>query len=303
MKTKMCISLFLTFFLVLPGWGQDSGKLAKSDKKEEAKVVVSDGYKSTDKKNLTTSVSTIEGTNPKYKSYPNIYEMIRSQVSGVRVIGTSIQIMAPSSISGNDDPLFIVDGVPVESIDNISPGQVKSIDILNNNLSVSGGGESGKFFLSFNNLDQQGAVIETYNKRTTFRVNTLFNVSDKFRIGENLTGLSNVNPTIGSSQTSAIGYSFTQQPIIPVYDIAGNFAGPAGIGSGSNPVAVQLRSRNNRSENYRIFGNAFAELDFLNYFTLRSSIGGDFSANDTRDFVYPTYERAENIVASVLTNK
>jgi TonB-dependent starch-binding outer membrane protein SusC len=169
---------------------------------------------------------------------------------------------------------------------------------LNNNLSISGGGETGKFFISFNNLDQQGAVIETYNKRTTFRVNTLFNVSDKFRIGENLTGLSNVNPTISSSQTSAIGYSFTQQPIIPVYDIAGNFAGPAGIGSGSNPVAVQLRSRNNRTDNYRMFGNAFAELDFLNYFTVRTSIGGDFSASDTRDFVYPTYERAENIVSS-----
>ena len=56
--------------------------------------------------------------------------MIKGQFSGVRVIGTSIQIMGPSSISGNDEPLFIVDGVPVERIDNISPGQVKSIEIL-----------------------------------------------------------------------------------------------------------------------------------------------------------------------------
>jgi len=130
MKIKICISGFAALFLFTPGYGQESGKPAEQVKREETKDVVSDGYKSTDKKNLTTSVSTIDGSNPKYKSYSNIYEMIKSQVSGVRVIGTSIQIMGPSSIGGNDEPLFVVDGVPVESIDNISPGQVKSIEIL-----------------------------------------------------------------------------------------------------------------------------------------------------------------------------
>jgi len=169
---------------------------------------------------------------------------------------------------------------------------------LNHNLSVSGGGESGKFYISFNNLDQEGAVIYTYNKRTTFRANTLFNVNKNFRIGENLTGLTNVNPTIDNSQTSAIGMSFTQQPIIPVYDIAGNFAGPAGIGSGNNPVAQQVRTRNNRSDNYRVFGNAFAELDFLKSFTIRTSFGTDISTINSRTFEYPEYENAENNVSS-----
>jgi TonB-linked SusC/RagA family outer membrane protein len=169
---------------------------------------------------------------------------------------------------------------------------------LNNNLSVSGGGESGKYFISFSNLDQQGAIIYTYNKRSTFRVNTLFNVTKNLRIGENITGITNVNPQITSAQTSAIGMSFTQQPIIPVYDIAGNFAGPAGIGSGFNPVAEQVRSRNNLTNIYRLFGNAFAELDFLNDFTLRTSYGTDITGSNTSEFVYPTYERAENITTS-----
>src|SRR5690606_39477786 len=56
----------------------------------------------------------------------------------------------------------------------------------------------------------------------------------------------NENPTIDASQTGPIGMSFSQQPIIPVYDIAGNYAGPAGIGSGNNPVAQMHRTRNNR---------------------------------------------------------
>lgn len=91
---------------------------------------VGDGYTSVNKKNLTTSISKINGENPKYKSYSNIFEMIRGEVSGVRVIGNSIQITGPSSLGGNDDPLFIVDGLPVDKIDNISPGQIKSIEIL-----------------------------------------------------------------------------------------------------------------------------------------------------------------------------
>lgn len=169
---------------------------------------------------------------------------------------------------------------------------------LNNTLSVSGGSEMGSYYFSVNHLEQQGTVIETYNKRSTFRINSIFNVSKNFRIGENITGSTHVNPTIDHSQTSAVGMSFTQQPIIPVHDIAGNYAGPAGIGSGFNPVALQERTRNDQVHYYRVFGNAFAEFDFLNDFTIRTSLGEDFSALESKDFTYPTYERAENIVNS-----
>jgi TonB-linked SusC/RagA family outer membrane protein len=168
----------------------------------------------------------------------------------------------------------------------------------NHNLSVSGGGDMGSYYFSVDHFDQEGTVIETFNRRTTFRVNTLFNVNDHVRIGQNFTYAMNVNPRISNEQTSAIGMSFTQQPIIPVYDIAGNFAGPAGIGSGFNPVAEQVRSRNDRTRSNRLFGNAYLEVDFLKGFQFRTSFGGDILNSETRDFTYPTYERAENIVNS-----
>lgn len=38
--------------------------------------------------------------------------------------------MGPSSIGRNDDPLFIVDGIPVDKTDNKPPDQVRSIEIL-----------------------------------------------------------------------------------------------------------------------------------------------------------------------------
>lgn len=56
--------------------------------------------------------------------------MIRGEAIGVRVTGNKIQIMGPSSLNSNDEPLFIVDGVIVDKIDDVTPSQVKSIEIL-----------------------------------------------------------------------------------------------------------------------------------------------------------------------------
>src|SRR5699024_2749589 len=58
--------------------------------------------------------------------------------------------------------------------------------MTNNNISVSGGGDQGNFFLSLNYLNQQGTLMETYLKRYTIRANTQFNVNENIRIGENL---------------------------------------------------------------------------------------------------------------------
>ena len=71
-------------------------------------------------------------------------------------------------------------------------------------------------------------------------------------------------------------------PVIPVYDIMGNFGGtgvgPEG-GTTPQPVASQLRSKDNRSHNWNFSGNVFAEVDFLKNFTARTSFGGGVGNN------------------------
>lgn len=89
------------------------------------------GYKKTQKSNLTTGVGVIKkGVFEKAFQYYTIYDMIRGEVSGVSVIGTSIRIRFKSTVNGNSAPLLIVDGIPVESISDISPTTVESISIL-----------------------------------------------------------------------------------------------------------------------------------------------------------------------------
>jgi TonB-dependent SusC/RagA subfamily outer membrane receptor len=79
---------------------------------------------------MTTNVSKIDGTNPKYASYRTIYDMLRGEVPGVQVNGTSIKIQGASSLMLSTEPLFVVDGITVNSIDDIQPVTVKSIQVL-----------------------------------------------------------------------------------------------------------------------------------------------------------------------------
>lgn len=88
------------------------------------------GYGTVNKGDLTSNVGKIDGQNPKYASYKNIYDMIRGEVPGVQVVGTTITIQGPTSINLSSQPLFVVDGVVVQSVDDIRPQLVKSIEIL-----------------------------------------------------------------------------------------------------------------------------------------------------------------------------
>ncbi len=92
--------------------------------------VVNVGYGSQKRKSLTTSVGQVDGSNDKYASYNSIYDMLRGEVPGVQVVGHSIMIRDASSATQNTEPLFVVDGTPVMSIENIIPQEVKSIDVL-----------------------------------------------------------------------------------------------------------------------------------------------------------------------------
>jgi len=102
----------------------------KVQNKKEADEVVDIGYGVIKKNQLTQSVNKIEVTETDYSSYTNIYDLIRSKAPGVDVIEGKIVIRGTSTLIGGTDPLFVVDGNIMESIDFIQPNVVKSIQIL-----------------------------------------------------------------------------------------------------------------------------------------------------------------------------
>jgi len=88
------------------------------------------GYATVKKKNLTTDVSKINGTNKKYASYSSISDMIQREVSGIRINGSSVIIQDSRDLFGSVPALIVVDGVYMNELPGIPPSSVKSIEVL-----------------------------------------------------------------------------------------------------------------------------------------------------------------------------
>jgi TonB-dependent SusC/RagA subfamily outer membrane receptor len=88
------------------------------------------GYSKVNKKNTSTSVGSIDATEDRYSAYTNIYDLLSNQVPGVQVSGRTIRVRGVTSINASNDPLLVVDGMVVSSIDGINPREVKSISVL-----------------------------------------------------------------------------------------------------------------------------------------------------------------------------
>lgn len=102
-----------------------------SDQVQKKSEAVDIGYGTNTKERASTAVRKSDVNTTTGKSYLNIYEMIKSEVAGVTVNGTSIQLQqGPGSFTSSTEPLFVVDGTIVYDISNIIPSQVHSISLL-----------------------------------------------------------------------------------------------------------------------------------------------------------------------------
>lgn len=169
--------------------------------------------------------------------------------------------------------------------------------IQSHNLSVSSGSERSSFFFSMNYFNQQGTLLNTYLKRYSARINTTFNVANRIRIGENAYVFYRQAPGFtNQNEGNAISYSYRESPLIPIYDIMGNFAGTGsqGLGNSQNPYANLARTKDNKGNNWQVIGNVFAEVDLIKNLTVRTSFGGTIDNYYDNFFSYTQYENQEN---------
>ena len=173
----------------------------------------------------------------------------------------------------------------------------KAAPIQSHTVTATGGSDKSSYLFSFNYFDQQGTLLNTYLKRYAARINTTFNVKDNIRIGENAYIFYKDNPRIGNNQEgNAVNNTAWEQPIIPLYDAGGGFGGTSGseLGNSSSPLANQIRSKDNKNNDWQIQGSVFAEVDFLRHFTARTLFGGNLDNNTGYYHNYRTYENKEN---------
>ncbi len=150
------------------------------------------------------------------------------------------------------------------------------------NLSITGAGAGNQYGVSFNYFNQDGTAAYSNFRRISVRANTQF-TRNKLTFGENI-GISAERqfgglPDDQGGETDLIGKNILMQPVVPIYDIRGNFASgkAVGLGNNTNPLKTAYEARNNITKNNRVFGNIFAGFTVNPQISLRSSLG--FSVN------------------------
>ena len=121
--------------------------------------------------------------------------------------------------------------------------------LQNHTLGFMGGSDNARYYAGISYYDEKGTVINTNLKKVSLRLNSEFKVKDFIRFGNNFQYTYRENPNIGGpAGENDIMFALTINPLLPVYDEGGSFAGTTakGFNNSTNPIARRIRSRDNR---------------------------------------------------------
>ncbi|OXE99969.1 TonB-linked SusC/RagA family outer membrane protein [Flavobacterium araucananum] len=113
--------------------------------------VVVVGYGSVKKGDLTGAVSTLSGNDVRKTPIANVAEALTGRIAGVQVISSEgspdseikIRIRGGGSLTQDSSPLIIVDGFPVNSMNDVSPSDIETITTLKDASSTAIYGSRG----------------------------------------------------------------------------------------------------------------------------------------------------------------
>lgn len=136
--------------------------------------VVAIGYGTVQKKDLTGAVASVSAETIAAAPVSSALEAIQGRVAGVNISSTegspeaemTVRVRGGGSITGDNSPLYIVDGFPVASISDIAPQDIESIDILKDASSTAIYGSRGA----------NGVVLVTTKNSKTGKTSISFNV-------------------------------------------------------------------------------------------------------------------------------
>lgn len=355
------------------------------------KEVVVIGYGTRKKVDNTTAISSIKGEEITKTKVLNASQAIQGKAAGVQVISSDLPGSTPSVVIrglgtalGGRTPLFIVDGMPTENINNINANDITSYDILKdasalaiygtraangviiittkkgkgdkvsveiesfagvreplkkvkmagsnkyayytnsalqattfsqdqpvntdwfdeitrtgtytqNNISVSGGTESIKYFFSLGNYEEKAILNGLDYGRTTFRNNNEYKISKKLTLNQNFSFTSTKSTP---KPLDAFTNAYKQSPLVPVRFADGKYGvsrvGPDGFVSqtGSafnnvgNPVA-QLDFKNEEQRSIMLQGGLKLDYEILKSLKLTSQFNGEY-------YSWKQYDYADN---------
>ena len=117
----------------------------RSDARQLSEVIVTAFGIEQEKKALTFAAQEVGATEIMQSREQNIVDALNAKVAGVQVVrqggsagaGSSILIRGTSSISGNNQPLFVVDGIPINNSFRASIGTSSGVDYANRAIDIN----------------------------------------------------------------------------------------------------------------------------------------------------------------------
>lgn len=100
--------------------------------------VVVVGYGTSKKGDLTGAIASMKSDKIEDRENENVLGSLQGQLAGVEITNSSgapggemeVHIRGAASINASDAPLYVVDGIPVDDLNDLNPADIESIDVL-----------------------------------------------------------------------------------------------------------------------------------------------------------------------------
>ncbi|GAB3970364.1 TonB-dependent receptor [Spirosoma terrae] len=176
--------------------------------------------------------------------------------------------------------------------------------IQNYQLSLSGGTDNIKYYVSGAYFGQKGVIINSDFSRFSITSNIDIKASDKLRVGLNVFGQRNTKngvlsqeSTGGTNSSGVVSSAFKFGPDLGVYDQNGGFTIAVLSDPINNPYAIATQYQNN-NVNDQTQGNLFAEYQILKDLKFRATLGATTNSGRTGTYTPTTLNAGASVGGS-----
>jgi TonB-dependent SusC/RagA subfamily outer membrane receptor len=284
--------------------------------------VVVIGYGVQKKSNVTGAISSVKSDELKNKVSANAAASLQGKISGVQIVNNSgapsasptIRVRGDSS-NGASDPLYVVDGLKVSSIDYLDPGSIESLEVLKDAASAAiYGAEAGNgvILITTKNGGTDGSAQITFDAQLTYsnlarKVDLMnpannpvadlnFSNTNNKAFGINGMTYANIKPLQGLVFTTRLGYRFlnlTQNRYdVPSWRSIESTAMPNPYLENYQETQRYWQWENFFNYNFTLAGMDFGVMGGMSYSDRevdRIEVSTDALANDAANFRYLDY--------------
>jgi TonB-dependent starch-binding outer membrane protein SusC len=170
----------------------------------------------------------------------------------------------------------------------------------NFSFGASGGSETSVYSTSLSYLGQEGVVggkdLSNYG-RYNFRFNSEHKLyKDVVTIGQNLS-FAYVDKNgigVGNQYSNSLRSAFQVSPLLPMYDANGNYFDTSNstepwIAGTANPYALMEYTNQNESNNQKLLGNVYLQIEPIKNLTFKTTLGLDYYVSEGHSYT-PKYQ-------------